>query len=38
MIDGQRTVVADADSGQDAVGYRTDTKGGRHPMTWRCGR
>jgi hypothetical protein len=38
MIDGQRTVVADADSGQDAVGYRADAKGGRHPMMWRCGR
>jgi YD repeat-containing protein len=38
MIDGQRTVVANADSGQDAVGYRTDAKGGRHPIMWRCGR
>jgi YD repeat-containing protein len=38
MIDGQRTAVADADSGQDAVGYRSDAKGGRHPMMWRCGR
>jgi YD repeat-containing protein len=38
MIAGQRTAVADADSGRDAVGYRADTKGGRHPMMWRCGR
>jgi hypothetical protein len=37
MLAGQRTAVAGADPAQAAVGYRTDAKGGRHPMMWRCG-
>jgi len=31
-------VVAGAASARAAVGYRTDAKGGRHPVMWRCGR
>lgn len=32
-----QTVVAGAASARTAVGYRTDAKGGRHPVMWRCG-
>jgi uncharacterized membrane protein len=32
----QSTVVADGAPAQTAVGYRTDAKGGRHPVMWRC--
>lgn len=32
-----QTVLAGAASARTAVGYRTDAKGGRHPVMWRCG-
>jgi hypothetical protein len=34
----EQNVVAAVGSAQTAVGYRTDVKGGRHPVMWRCGR
>jgi hypothetical protein len=36
LLAGQGPDVVAA-SGQAAVGYRTDAKGGRHPLMWRCG-
>ena len=33
----EQTAVAGT-AAQAAVGYRTDTQGGRHPVMWRCGR
>ena len=32
-----QAMVAGAASARTAVGYRTDAKGGQHPVKWRCG-